>query len=134
MIDWNNVNQDWKQITELYERLLNIPRHVIEYVAVYDYVLLSASGKSNKTISEIYDIDMDSLQVDLFEFLGYSGWKEDLDINPLFIYKSVGGMIEKFVIACRADSKILYPIEIELAYSVCERFVEMEKSINEYYR
>lgn len=133
MTDWKQVNENWKKITEVYESLFGIPQHIIEYVAVYDYALLAVSGKSNKEILSIHPIQEEELVIDFQEFLGFEGWKESLDINPLFTYRAVGGIESKFVNACKADSKKISLNEINIAYDICKRFIGMEKSINDSY-
>jgi len=133
MTDWENVNENWKEITDIYEELFNIPRHIIEYVAVHDSLLLCTSGKSNKSVAELQGTTEDLVEGDCVEFLGFDGWNEDLDVNPLFIYHSVFGNYTKFIGRCDLESSKMTLEQIEQSFVVCKAFVEMEKQIDDYY-
>ena len=127
------VEQVWEIITNTYERLHNIPKHIIEYVAVYDAMLLAVSGKSNDDIAKNLGVGAEYVSIDCVEFLGFEGWKDTLDINPIFVYNSVNGDRDKFVGRCSIDSNIMSLNDIAEAYSICKKFKEMEKEIDEHY-
>lgn len=133
MTDWENVNESWKEITDIYEDLFQIPKNVINYVAVYDILLLCVSGKSNENIGNILNIDIKYVEKDCKEFLDHKGWKGDLDINPLFIYQCVFGNYCDFVGRCKTESKFMTEEQIRESFILCKKFKEMETEINDWY-
>lgn len=131
MINWKKINKEWLEIIAAYEDILNIPRHIIEYVAVHMTLLYVVSGKSNDSIASIQDITADDVEHDCVEFLGFTGWKEDLDINPLFVYNRVNGDYTTFV-GWLIETGMSRE-QIEQAFTICKKFKEIEEQINEYY-
>ena len=133
MTNWKKVSDNWKKITDTYVRLFKIPDEVIEYVAVYDYVLLSVSGKSNEVISFLHSTDEEYIKSVCREFLEFDGWEVNLDISPIFIMKNVNCDYDSFVIACKSSSDKITEGQIKQAYDICKKFINMEIKIDEYY-
>jgi hypothetical protein len=132
MTSWSRVNKEWAEIVAAYEEILNIPRHIIEYVAVHYTLLLIVSGKANDEVASLQNIAVKDVEFDSVEFLGFDGWKETLDINPLFVYNSVNGEYGSFVGTCQLESEMTRD-QIEQAFTICKKFKEIEEQINEYY-
>lgn len=85
-------NELWETIKNYYKKAFGIDKNLVDLMASYDIALLCASGASNKRISSFVrgfsgvEITEEEVAKELYNVLGFSGWMEDLDINPYLEY------------------------------------------------
>lgn len=83
------VNESWGKILELIESRIEVPKNIIELVAVKDILTLCASGVANHKIASVLQHDTFYVKSVLKEFIDFDGWPYDLDINPYTIYSNL---------------------------------------------
>ncbi len=133
------TNESWGKILELIEASLSVPRRIIELIAVKDILTLSASGVANHKIASVLDLDPFYVKSVLIEFIDFSGWAYDLDLNPysIFINLISKGYTEftdfkkeLFVISPYMNDEIL----TRNAFQICRRLYDIEREIEKEYK
>jgi hypothetical protein len=126
------INESWSLIRAINHKLLKMPPHISEYIAVEAVLRLSAQGVSNETIAKVLDFDVLYIENVIREFLVFSGWKTDLDINVYNIYKRTGTYL-KYSKEIRLLTPLMTNKEILTSYLACRIFNLVEKEIDNYY-
>lgn len=121
------------EILNIYTRKLKIPKSVVYLLSDYDIIYNCVSGLSNKSISEYLDIDEEDIKETLIKRLNFSGWYEDLEINPIYIYEKTNGIKDLYVKVIMSIPSNLYKPYINKSFRICKRFSEYERRINKYY-
>jgi hypothetical protein len=123
----------WDLIKEIYEKNFNVEGTVIDYIAINDILLQCVSGLSNKKISFSTDVDLQYVEATLFTYLGFSGWKQDLDLSPWYVYQSVYGSRFAFEKKINDLTKLVNDDIIDLAYRICSIYDSIKKEIEKFY-
>jgi hypothetical protein len=85
----NNIQQNlWEQIRQFYQDRLGIEPSLVEIMADFEVLKLCASGSSNTTIAGFLNMDAELVSNIIDKHFGFMGWKIDLDINPIRLYKN----------------------------------------------
>jgi hypothetical protein len=122
----------WKEITDYYEKNYNIPPRILDMIAVDPILKLCVEGLSNLHIVERLDFDMKYIMEEINKNLIFSGWDNDLDFNPIFIFKS-HQEYEDYVKQVNTISNIT-PIDIiNKSYNLCRKYKKIIREIDEYY-
>src|SRR3990172_9620284 len=100
-------NNNWKLIRLANEKYLKIPPQVSDYLAVQDILRLCSYGLSNKTIANRLDMDVDYITDTLMHYIEFSGWVQDMDFNPYYIYQRSNKSFGKY----NKDLEAFLPIE-----------------------
>jgi hypothetical protein len=119
---------DWEYVKDFYKEHFGIEGWVVELYANLDILTLCASGASNKTITEVCDIELDDLVEILMHTFKFPGWYADLPINPYKLYSDLDGDYDKFF----AEAKISNVFELRIipdVYSICKTLKELEERI-----
>lgn len=104
----------WDEIKQFYRDKFDIEPEIVDLFCDFSVLLLCVSGSSNKSISEFLDIDIDEVENVNQKYFGFGGWIKDLPINPIRLYKE--GKV--------GDAG-------EFITMICERFIELEKVLND---
>ena len=129
-----NEDSIWEFTKDFYEKELGVPKEVVEYLAVIDVISLVASGHSNHTISNTLE-KMNELYIESIcrKFLGFEGWKQDLDVNTYFVYKNTGRNFDAFYAQVDNLTPLFTDAIITKAFEICGRFEYMKKEIKKHY-
>jgi len=86
---------DWDVVKEFYKEKFGLGEKLVELNANYTILLMCASGAGNESISKFLDIPIRSIELVLNEVFDFTGWTEDLKINPYKIYRQYFGDKDK---------------------------------------
>lgn len=93
---------------------------------------MCVSGSSNESISKILNIDIDAISDILSVILNFNGWTSDLDYSPYSVYKEdpdhvafVGTVVETHMPGWISIN------EMDLAYSLCKIYSEIEDKLDQ---
>lgn len=131
------VDKDWGKILDYIESTIHVPRQIIELIAVKDILALCASGVSNIKISTFLETDEEYVSSVLSEFLGFNGWKEDLDFNPYSIYTNLVSNGYLGIDNFEREIKTISPFYSsdrstnEVMYNVCKDLYEIEREVED---
>ena len=76
-------------VKKFYLDNFGIKPDLVELLADNDILTMCASGSSNKSISDMFDIEESDIEEVLLAIFSFAGWKDDLEINPLYIYNAL---------------------------------------------
>jgi hypothetical protein len=127
------MNSSWQTVIDFYKIAFGIPEKVVNFLAVYEILESCCTGMSNDTIAKYLSEDSDYVKGVLIEFLNFRGWDKDLDISPLFVYNKVSGMKELYWASVMAIPDLIPRSYVEKSYSICNKFLKIERMINKYY-
>ena len=127
------MSTDWQKVIDFYENRFGIPAKVVNYLAVYDFLQSCCVGLSNGTIATQFEVETAYVKQVLIEFLNFNGWSKDLDISPLFVYNKVNGVKELYWSAVMAIPGVMGKSYVNKSYSICKKFLKIEKEIDKYY-
>lgn len=85
----------WSNIKEFYTKRFGISPELVDIMSVFDILKLCASGSSNIAISKFLGETEESIMEINDAYLGFMGWKMDLDFSPLKFYKELNNPMEK---------------------------------------
>jgi hypothetical protein len=85
--------------------------------SVQNLLLFVVSGFSNEMVASMVGLDKEYVSMAAENFLGFSGWEENLTYSPWYKYKNNHLTKEK-------DSDIIV---------ICERYKEYRKELDDYY-
>ena len=121
---------EWEYVKEFYKQHFGIEGWVVELYANMDILTLCASGASNKTITEVCDIELDDLVEVLMNTFKFPGWAVDLPCNPYKIYlESLDNFPKEAVLCFVGFKEIDVETVITQAYRVCKTMKEIEERI-----
>lgn len=126
------MEDSWETIKKLYEEKFNIPPRIVDLVAVEDILSQCVEGLSNKIIAFSYNDDITYVEKVLKEFIGFEGWKEDLDINPLKIFTTHPEYLE-YCSHIATISPLVTQGAINRSYNLCRKYKDIRKEIEKYY-
>lgn len=127
------IETTWDLIKLIYWKKFGIPPMVVDFIAVQDVLRKCVSGYGNRTICFATDEPINYVRDTLIYFLGFAGWDDDLDINPLAVYNACDNSFEKYKQDIVITSALLTDFQIELSFKVCERYKTILKEIKKYY-
>jgi hypothetical protein len=81
--------EKWNDVKQFYVNSFGISPELVDLLADNDILTLCVSGSSNATISTNLDIDVECVNEIILNILDFTGWKYDLDINPLNVYNDL---------------------------------------------
>ena len=126
-------NPDWELIKKFYKERLNVPESIVDNIAVFDILELSAKGFSNLYIAESLQMDKRYVRDVLIDFLKFTGWKNDLDISPIDVYNRCMGNFVCFAHEYRTISSMYDRDSVMVAHTVCKEFTRIKKGLEDYY-
>ena len=119
----------WDELLLYYKEHFNLDEEVVNLMADYDIVFLSATGASNESISNILDIDIEVVPEVLARICdGFTGWTTELSVNPYLIYQEAPDskwFIEDNRLSGMSENDILS------ALNLVRKFTSIEEKINE---
>jgi hypothetical protein len=122
----------WDFIKYLYKKHFNIPGDVIEYYSLEPILKRSITGYSNTRLAYSYNITSQDIKNILNKYMGFDGWNNDLDVNPLAIYNRYCGNYLLFTQEIKMVSTLMDDFSIDLSFVLCKRFVAIQRMIEAY--
>jgi hypothetical protein len=126
------MTDTWKEILKFYEKELDIPRNVTEFLAVLEILKGCAMGLSNNRIAKGYD-DVDYVAITLINYFNFPGWEYDLDFSPLAIYKRNNGNYLAYEQEITMISNEDFNGNIKISYNICKKYIKVKEEIDKYY-
>lgn len=127
------MNDDWREVVEMYQTRLGIPEKIVNYLADYDILHSCCVGMSNPSIARELDLDEDTIRNVLIQNLNFKGWEKDLDISPLFMYNKANGNKEFYWALVMAVKDLLPKYLVNKSFVISKKFLKIEREINKYY-
>jgi len=126
-----HINESWIELKEFCgENLEGFDTIILDFIAVYDILLLHARGISAKRIAKTLDYEYDYVVEAIQDFLLAKPHKHTLEISPLFIFSCVPDFDDfSNEIECLTDI-----MDIKELYDSISRFREIEWRIDDYYK
>lgn len=130
-------NNDYEILKDFYRKELNIPAELVDILSVNDVLIMCVSGASNESISDTIDMDLNVIKEILETVLNFSGWKNDLPVNPYKIFTSL--RINKdftfqdfLVLTRRADpDRASYSDEdVKKMFEMCSVYTDIENRLD----
>lgn len=106
---------------EDFKRLAGIG-DTLDYIAVLNILRSTVNGVSVYDISRVEDLPVDYVRDVIKEFLGDSGFEKGLDKSPLMLYNISINLLS-----------VWFGDEAQKYIEMCEKFLEIERIVNEYY-
>ena len=131
---------NWEYVKEFYKQCFGIDGWVVELYANLDILQLCVSGASNKSICKFTDLDLEDIVEILITTFHFSGWQEDLPVNPYKLYIELVGLPEfemkvKFISEMtRALNGYKIPEQPDIIYNclvICKTMKEIEERIQD---
>lgn len=124
----------WELILEFYEKELKIPRKITDYLSVSDILKNCAMGLSNSRIAKSNELDdIEYITITVNYYLGFPGWKRDLDFSPLAIYNRSRGSFLIYEQEITMISTESFNGDIRISFDICKRYSEIKEEIDKYY-
>lgn len=120
-------------IKKIYKDKLNIDEEIIDLLSEMDIMYYCATGTSNLAISNLLNIDIETVENILKNRFNFSGWKDTLDFNPLFVYNKSKGIEEfyyKIIMAILNYPKFI----LKKSYEIANLYTQYEKIIDEKFK
>jgi len=114
----------WDRVKRLYFEKFGYTDTLVEMVASSQILKLCASGASNKQIADVLEIDIDVVVEELEKWLYFSGWDEQLECNPLVVWRALDGKLVKGM----AVHNFWFELPDE-AHDIVLRYLKIEKII-----
>ena len=123
----------WKEFCEYVNTTLEIPKEILNLLAVNDILFACVVGLSNKTIANRFNLDIEYIKYTLKEFLDFEGWEYDLDLNAFNIYKRSNRDLNSFSLFVDTLSSLVTKETKEILFGLCEKYEELFKKVEKYY-
>jgi hypothetical protein len=122
--------EKWDEIKQFYMDNFGISPDLVDLLADNDIITLCASGSSNDSISVSLDIDRSAIDTIILNVFDFTGWKYDLDVNPLNIYndlafiKNKGGypLYKDFRDVVSKKDSTIKDIDIKTMFRLCKLY------------
>jgi len=125
----------FEEIKNIYLNNLHFSEHLVDYLSSEEILLTCIEGRSVSYIVNKFWIETAEAEYILKEYLGFSGWRHDLDFNPYSIYKASNKLLDDYIFNCYLISPNSSQQLILTTYFICRVFDELkERMDNEYYR
>ena len=125
------VNESWAKIKRFYWHTFGIPERIIDYMAVTDIIKKFLTGYSNMRIANTLKLSTKYVEDVLEEYIGFRGWKTDLDVNPLAIYNRCRGNYRCFVEDIRSVSSVISENFMIALYYLVKMYYQLVKEIED---
>jgi len=110
-------------LSTFYKETFGISEEITEIMCDYEIATMFISGGSNESISEFLGIPIEEVKKTVGRrFYGVSGWSESLPYNPISLYKA-----DKTSFSNPNGDQAFQQILV----SLCERYLDMERKIND---
>ena len=80
-------NELWDYLKQFYKEKFGMEPGLVDIMADIDILRLCATGASTKSIVSFLNLEPEIVEDVLDKYFGFKGWINDLQINPLAIYK-----------------------------------------------
>lgn len=125
----------FNELKRAYIDNLNFSEVLVDYLSNEEIILTCVEGRSNKYIATKFVITEEEIESILSEYLGFSGWKYDLDFNCYEFYEASHKNLDDYIFNCYLVSPTFSQQLVLATYFICRVFDELkERMDNEYYR
>lgn len=119
----------WETVKEFYYEKFDIRGELVDLMASYDILALSASGVSNETISSILNIDIEEVKSEIQKYLGFDGWEHTLEFNPRKMFENYSEIDDASYAIFLFNIKQDGFKDANLLVDVLQRFHKLEKEL-----
>lgn len=122
----------WETVKSFYREKFGTAPELVELAPILDLLRLCASGASNRSIANFFNETEEGL-MELFDaHLGFYGWKNDLPLSPLKLYKEMHyPMEQEFINAVILKHGHLLGIDLRKMYESARLVERLERLFNE---
>lgn len=108
-----------------------MPSDLVDLVADNDILKMFISGSSNKSISNLLNVDVKSVEKVLVHIFNHKGWKYDLNFSPYGIYYRTTDKIQfvSVVMELIQDDEDL----ANRLHAMCRTYRDIENRLNEFW-
>lgn len=107
------MSEVWENVKRFYKEKFDIEPEIVDLYCDYSVLLMCATGASNQSIANFLGMERKEVAAIVNKYFDiFYGWGEDLSTNPLKMYR---------------DGELIDYLELK----VCEKFVELEKLLDE---
>lgn len=125
----------FNEIRDIYINNLKFSTELVDYLSNEEILLHSVQGRSNSYIASKYLMLEEDVQKIVSDYLGFNGWKYDLDVNCYDFYLVSKKGFDDYVFNCYLVSPNFSQQLVLATYFICRIFDELkERMDNEYYR
>jgi hypothetical protein len=125
-------NEHWAEIRGLLSESSNTPELVIDYMAVINILQMCVRGLANLKIARFNGMDEEMVRRTIFQFLGFNGWKFDLDLDPWRMFVVTNGNFESYKLQILSLTNLLNCDIIQLSYKLCKKYEQIREEIKQY--
>jgi len=79
----------WESVKQFYQEKFGIAPELVDVMADFYVLKLCATGASNSSIAHFLDMEVEIVGEIIDRNFGFTGWDNNLDFNPLRLYKSM---------------------------------------------
>jgi len=131
-IDFENA---FDEIKRIYLDNLHFSEDLVDYLSNEEILIMCVSGRANSFIAKKFNMEEIEVEKIIEEYLGFTGWRYDIDFNPYDIYLSSNKTFDDYIFNCYLFSSNYSQQLILATYFICRVFDELrERMDNEYYR
>lgn len=125
----------FEEIKNIYLNNLHFSEDLIDYLSNEEILMTCIDGRSVSYIAKRFFIAEVEVENIIKEYLGFSGWKYDLDFSPHSIYNASIKSLDDYIFNCYLISPNSSQQLVLTTYFICRVFDELkERMDNEYYR
>ena len=129
------MNSSWEDVKRFYVKEFGVDPKLVDLVAMSDILLLSVSGSSNMSISRFLNVDQETVKEILSIVLEFSGWENDLDLNPYSIFINLLQNDQltsaNFVRETNSVNGLQKIDQVQQMFRVCSLYSDIERRIDQ---
>lgn len=123
----------WKEVRHELSRKLGVEERLLDLIAVSDILNMSGHGFSNQHIAKAQNVGLDYVVEVLNDFVGFTGWDENLAFSPTALYTRTNGVRDQFVKEVLDITPDMGYNVIVQAFMLSAACIDLLKGVEEYY-
>jgi len=125
----------FEEIKNIYLNNLNFSEELVDYLSNEDIIMTFVEGRYVSYIANKFCMEESDIENIIESYLGFTGWKYDLDFNPYDLYIASSKLFDDYIFNCYLVSPNFSQQLVLATYFICRVFDELkERMDNEYYR
>lgn len=126
------MNETWELVKTFYRDTFGVPAIIVEYMAVYDILVMAASGIPNNIIAFDTEVSTKDVRDTIEEYFNFGGWDVFQKVNYWFVFNYTT-CIEEFkqIIHLNPENGTI-GISDDVLYFMCVRLNQIKEALNEW--